>query len=156
MLPIVCLLNFLFDCHFLLNQFFSTLILLLSILGPSDLKYSPSHEWTRVEGNVGTVGISADAVSKLGDVVYVELPKVGDVFEKGSTFGYVESVKATSDVYAPFSGEVLEVNQAAVDDPSIINSDPFGEGWFAKISIKTPSEVDELLNATQYGEICEE
>lgn len=122
---------------------------------PTDVRYLESHEWIRLEGNEGTVGISDYAQEELNDVVYVELPEVGDTFRKGDAFATVESVKAASDVYIPMSGTITAVNEALADSPQLVNQDPYGAGWFVKIKVSNPSEYDELLDAEAYREICE-
>ena len=124
---------------------------------PSELKYAASHEWARVEED-GTVrvGITDHAQSALGDVVFVELPEVGVVLTAGQEAGVVESVKAASDVYAPISGEVVEINPALEDAPETINTDPYGDGWFYKIKPSDAGELDGLLTADQYQDECEE
>ena len=118
----------------------------------SGLKYSKDHEWVRVEGDVGTVGISDYAQEQLGDVVYVELPEVGRAVAQNEEAAVVESVKAASEVYAPVSGEVVEVNQALEDDPSLVNGDPTGEGWFLKLRLSAPGELDGLMDDTAYAD----
>ena len=118
----------------------------------SGLKYSKEHEWVRVEDDVGTVGISDYAQEQLGDVVYVELPEVGTTVAQNEEAAVVESVKAASEVYAPVSGEVVEVNQALEDDPALVNGDPTGEGWFLKLRIGAPSELDGLMDEAAYAE----
>lgn len=123
---------------------------------PTDVKYLESHEWIRMEGDEGTVGISDYAQEELNDVVYVELPEVGDAFKKGEVFGTVESVKAASDVYMPMSGKVIAINEALTDSPQLVNQDPYGAGWFVKIEVSNPSEYDDLLDAEAYRKICEE
>ena len=117
---------------------------------PEDLHYSKDHEWVRVEGDVGVVGITDHAQDALGDVVYVELPKPGDDFAAHEAFGSVESVKAVSELFTPVSGEVTEVNDALQDAPESVNSDPYGDGWMMKIKLKNPGEVDSLLTAAEY------
>ena len=118
----------------------------------SGLKYSKEHEWVRVEDDVGTVGISDYAQEQLGDVVYVELPEVGTTVAQNEEAAVVESVKAASEVYAPVSGEVVEVNQALEDDPALVNGDPTGEGWFFKLRIGAPGELDALMDEGAYAE----
>ena len=118
---------------------------------PADLKYSSSHEWVRLQGDVATCGISHHAQDALGDVVFVDMPEVGDEVTKGEGAAEIESVKAVSDIYAPVSGEVVEVNEAIDDAPETVNSDPYGEGWLFKVRITAPGEVDALLDATAYG-----
>jgi len=115
-----------------------------------DLKYQKSHEWARKEGTLFTVGITDYAQDSLGDVVFVELPAVGKVVKKGEAFGVVESVKAASDVYAPLSGTIVEVNSKLKDDPALVNKEPFGGGWFVKIQASNPDEYEELLSFTEY------
>ncbi|HEY0079282.1 MAG TPA: glycine cleavage system protein GcvH [Pyrinomonadaceae bacterium] len=117
---------------------------------PDNLHYSKDHEWIRVEGDTGTVGITDHAQNALGDVVYVELPKVGDRFEAHQSFGTVESVKAVSELFTPVSGEVTEINEALHDEPEKVNTDPYGEAWMIRIRLKDAGEVDGLLNAAEY------
>jgi glycine cleavage system H protein len=117
---------------------------------PENLRYSKDHEWIRVEGETGTVGITDHAQDSLGDVVYVELPKVGDVFEAHGAFGSVESVKAVSELFLPVAGEVVEVNESLQDEPEKVNSDPYGDGWMIRIRLNNPGEVDGLLDAAEY------
>jgi glycine cleavage system H protein len=116
-------------------------------------KYAKSHEYVKMDGDVATVGISDFAQSELGDVVYVEVPEVGSELTKGETFGVVESVKAASDVYAPVSGEVLEVNESLADDPSKVNSEPFEGGWMMKVKVSGGAE--DLMDAAAYTAHCE-
>jgi glycine cleavage system H protein len=118
-------------------------------------KYSEDHEWIRVEGAEGVIGITDYAQDQLSDVVYVELPEVGDFFEEGEIFAVVESVKAASDVYIPVGGEVLEANMALEDEPELVNQDPYGDAWFVRISITDRHELDELLDADDYEEFVE-
>ena len=118
--------------------------------------YTREHEWVRVEGDTGTVGISAFAQSQLGDVVFVEVPEAGRTVGKGGEAAVVESVKAASDVYSPVSGTVTEGNQAVVDEPSLVNTDPEGEGWFFKLTLSDNGELADLMNADQYKSYCEE
>jgi glycine cleavage system H protein len=117
---------------------------------PENLHYSKDHEWISVEGDVGTVGITDHAQHSLGDVVYVELPKVGESFTAHEAFGSVESVKAVSEIFTPVSGEVTEVNESLQDEPEKVNSDPYGEGWMVRIRMSNASEVDSLLSAAEY------
>ncbi len=117
---------------------------------PDNLHYSKDHEWIRVEGDTGTVGITDHAQHALGDVVYVELPKVGDRFEAHQSFGTVESVKAVSELFTPVSGEVTEINESLHDEPEKVNTDPYGEAWMIRIRLKDAGEVDGLLNAAEY------
>ena len=118
---------------------------------PADLKYTTSHEWVRLEGDVATCGITHHAQDALGDVVFVEMPEVGDDVSKGTRAAEIESVKAVSDIYAAVSGEVVEVNEAIDDGPETVNSDPYGAGWLYKVRITAPGEVDSLLDADAYG-----
>ena len=118
----------------------------------SGLKYSKDHEWVRVEGDIGTVGISDYAQDQLGDVVYVELPEVGRTVAQNEEAAVVESVKAASEVYAPVSGEVVEVNQALEDDPALVNGAPTGEGWFLKLRLSAPGELDGLMDEAAYAD----
>jgi glycine cleavage system H protein len=117
--------------------------------------YTPEHEWISVDGDAATVGITDFAQGQLGDIVFVELPQPGQAVTKGGEAAVVESVKAASDVYAPVSGEVTEANQALSDDPALGNSDAEGEGWFFKLRLSDPSELDGLMDAQQYKEFCE-
>jgi glycine cleavage system H protein len=117
---------------------------------PENFRYTKEHEWVKVEGDVGTVGISDHAQSELGDIVYVDLPKVGDTLQQGKTLGSVESVKAVSDIYAPVSGEVVAINDALGTAPEKLNSDPHGDAWLVKIRLKAPDEVSKLLSAADY------
>lgn len=117
---------------------------------PSDLKYASSHEWARLEGDVVVVGITDHAQDALGDLVFVELPEVGDTVSAGDEAGVVESVKAASDIYAPVSGEVVAINEALEDTPELINQDPYGEGWMYKIKASDVAELDNLLGADEY------
>ena len=124
---------------------------------PGDLKFHKSHEWVRVEGNGrATIGISDHAQSLLGDLVYVELPNVGDQVEAGNACAVVESVKAASDVYAPISGKVVEVNAALTDKPETINEDAYGDGWMFVVEIEDADQLNELLGPDDYAEQLEE
>lgn len=122
---------------------------------PKTLKYSPSHEWSKLEGDTLTVGITDFAQDQLGDVVFVELPKVGQKVAAGSAVAVVESVKTASDIYAPVSGEVTEVNSALTDAPETINSAPYEEGWMFKLRVTDTSELDGLLSADAYQKVAE-
>ena len=118
---------------------------------PADLKYTANDEWIRVEGNIGTIGISDYAQDQLSDIVYLEVAlSEGDAAAKGDSFGTVESVKAASDVYLPVAGTVTEINEALQDTPEVINSDPYGAGWIVKIEISDAAEVEALLDASAY------
>ena len=122
----------------------------------SEVKYSKEHEWIKLEGDVGIIGITQHATEMLGDIVFVELPDVGTAVEKDGNAGVVESTKAASDVYTPVSGEVVENNQAIVDDPAKINSDPENGAWFFKLKIKDKSELDSLMNKEEYDKFSKE
>jgi glycine cleavage system H protein len=117
------------------------------------LKFTQEHEWLKIEGDVATVGITTHAAEQLGDLVFVELPEVGATFSKDGDAATVESVKAASDVYCPLDGEVVEINQAIVDDPSLVNSDPQGAGWFFKLKLANASDADALLDEAAYKEL---
>ena len=117
---------------------------------PDDLHYSKDHEWVRVEGNVAVVGITDYAQDSLGDVVYVELPKVGDDFAANESFGSVESVKAVSEVFSPVSGAIVGINESLADEPEKVNADPYGEGWMIRVEMSKPGEVDSMLTAAEY------
>ena len=117
---------------------------------PDDLHYSKDHEWVRVDGNVATVGITDYAQDSLGDVVYVELPKVGDDFAANESFGSVESVKAVSEVFSPVSGEIVGINEALADTPEKVNQDPYGDGWMIRVQMSNAGEVDSMLTAAEY------
>jgi len=117
---------------------------------PSDLKYAKSHEWVRVSGDIATVGITDHAQHELTDVVFVELPDVGRQVKAGEACAVVESVKTASDIYSPVSGEIIEVNQAAVNDPALVNREPHAGGWFYKIKLGNPAELTALLTPAQY------
>ena len=118
----------------------------------SDMKYSKEHEWVRLEGDIATVGISEFAQEQLGDVVFVELPEVGRTVEQNGDAAVVESVKAASEVYAPVSGEVVEVNGALEDDPELVNRAPTGEGWFMKIKVSDASQLDGMMDEAAYSD----
>ncbi|HYL98938.1 MAG TPA: glycine cleavage system protein GcvH [Blastocatellia bacterium] len=123
---------------------------------PEDLSYTKDHEWIRVKGELATVGITDHAQKQLGDVVYVELPKVGDRFESTEPFGSVESVKAVSEVYMPVTGIVSEVNESLNDEPENVNADPYGKGWMIVVKMENPSQVDALLTAAEYDDYIKE
>jgi glycine cleavage system H protein len=122
---------------------------------PADLKYARTDEWMRIEGDTATIGITDYAQDALNDVVFVELPDVGDALDKGESFGVVESVKAASDLNMPVSGTVTEVNTALEDDPEVINASPYENGWIIKISLSDASQADDLMDAAAYDEYCE-
>ena len=117
---------------------------------PEDLHYSKDHEWIRVEGDTGTIGITDHAQHALGDVVYVELPKSDESFQAHEAFGSVESVKAVSEIFTPVSGQVTEVNEALQDEPEKVNNDPYGDGWLIRINMSNKGEIDSLLSAAEY------
>ena len=121
----------------------------------ADRKYTEDHEWVEVDGETGMIGISDYAQEQLGDVVFVELPDVGKMLDRGDEAAVVESVKAAAEVYAPVGGEVIEVNDALNGDPSLVNTDAFGDGWFAKLRLTDPSELDELMDEVAYKTFCE-
>ena len=120
-----------------------------------DLKYTKEHEWVKVEGDVATVGISDYAQKELGDVVFVELPQVGTLVEQMKPFGVIEAVKAVSDLFAPLSGEVVEVNTQLESQSNLINSDPYGQGWIIRIKMKDPKELNALLSSADYRKLVE-
>ena len=122
----------------------------------SEIKFSKEHEWIIVEGDVATIGITKHATELLGDIVFAELPEKGSSVNKDATAGVVESTKAASDVYTPVSGEVLDINQTIVDDPSKINEDPEGSAWFFKLKMKDVSELESLMNKDEYDKFAKE
>ena len=121
-------------------------------MAPEKLRYTKDHEWIRVEGDLGVVGITEHAQSELGDIVFVELPKVGTKLEQSAPFGSVESVKAVSDIYSPVAGEVAEVNTALADAPEKVNEEPYGQGWIMKLRISDASQVEKLMSAAEYDD----
>jgi len=123
---------------------------------PEDCLYTREHEWIRVEDDVGVVGITDYAQEALGDIVYVELPSVGDHFSQGEPFGNVESVKAVSELYMPVSGEVVEINEDLAESPQLVNEDPYGDGWMVKITLSDPTELETLMSASEYEEYVKE
>jgi glycine cleavage system H protein len=123
---------------------------------PDDLKYHPEHDWARVDGDQATFGITWFAQDALGEVVFYEAPEVGTEVKKDQSYAEVESVKAVSDVYAPLSGEVTEVNEQLSDGPEKINEDPYGDGWMVKVKLSDPSEADGLMDAAAYRKLLEE
>lgn len=123
---------------------------------PEDCLYTREHEWIRVEDDVGVIGITDYAQEALGDIVYVELPSVGDHFSQGEPFGNVESVKAVSELYMPVSGEVVEVNADLAESPQLVNEDPYGDGWMVKIALSDPTELETLMSASEYEEYVKE
>ncbi|GBG57763.1 glycine cleavage system H protein [Sporomusaceae bacterium FL31] len=123
---------------------------------PQELKYSKDHEWVKVEGSKVTIGITDYAQSQLGDVVFVELPELGSEVAAGAGFSVVESVKAVSDIYAPVSGKVIEINEALADAPEIVNQSPYDEGWIVVLEISDPAELNELLDSGAYAQLLAE
>ncbi len=122
---------------------------------PADLKYTKDHEWAKLENNIITVGITDFAQNSLGDIVYVELPSVGDSVEKEDAFGVVESIKSASDLYSPISGEIVEINEELSDSPDLLNQDAYGN-WLIKVKVDNDSDFQQLLNADDYAPLCEE
>ena len=123
---------------------------------PDDLKYHKEHDWARIDGDEAVLGVTWFAQDALGELVHYEPPKIGDTVARDSSYGEVESVKAVSDVIAPLSGEVLEVNQKIVDEPETVNADPYGEGWLVRIRLSDPSEADSLLDVEAYKQVVAE
>ena len=123
---------------------------------PKDLRYTDTHEWIRIEGDIGVVGVTQYGFEKLGDVVYIELPEVGAKVKQGEAFGVIESVKAAVDLIAPVSGTVEEVNESARKSPENLPNDPYGESWLIKIKIDNPSEIEKLLSSSAYEELIKE
>lgn len=119
---------------------------------PANRKYTKTHEWISLEGDIATFGLTDHAQSELGDITYLELPEVGDALKAGDSFGVVESVKAASDVYSPIDGEVVEVNDSAVDGPEVINTSPYDDAWLVKVKISDPSQLDALMDTEAYNE----
>lgn len=120
---------------------------------PPDLRYATSHEWVRLEGEIATVGISDHAQEELTDIVFVELPAMGRTVDAGDPTAVVESVKAASDIYAPISGEVIEVNPDVESDPSLVNTDPYGKGWIFKLKVKDAAHVSKMMDASAYAHL---
>lgn len=117
---------------------------------PVNLKYTKDHEWLRLEGNFGYIGVTDFAQGELGDIVFVEIETVGETLKKEEVFGTIEAVKTVSDMFMPVGGEILEINPALEDSPDLVNKDPYGKGWMVKIKISDPSEIEELLTAEKY------
>ena len=122
---------------------------------PEDNRYAKSHEYVHLEGDVATVGITEYAQKELGDVVFVELPQVGSQLDAGDELGSIESVKAVSELFTPVTGEVIEINEALADNPALVNTDPWGDGWMVRIKVTDATEVDELMSAEEYDEFIE-
>ena len=125
-------------------------------MSPNDLLYTKEHEWIRVTGDTGTIGITHHAQDSLGDVVYIELPKIGDKFKAGETFGNVESVKAVSELFLPVSGEIVEINTEIGNTPETLNTDPYAKGWLVKIRITDSTQTADLMSAEEYDEYTAE
>lgn len=123
---------------------------------PDDLKYTKEHEWIRVDGSTVIIGVTDYAQEQLGDIVYVELPGEGEALEKDEPFGVIESVKAVSDVYAPLSGDVLEINDPLADNPETVNEDCYGEGWLVKVKLANPKDLEDLMDHTEYQAFIKE
>jgi glycine cleavage system H protein len=121
---------------------------------PADLKYTKDHEWIKIEGNEAVIGITDFAQGQLGDVVFVEIETEGETLDKEEVFGTIEAVKTVSDMFMPVAGKVIAVNEKLADSPEVVNKDPYGDGWMIRIAISDASQLDELLNATQYAEIA--
>jgi glycine cleavage system H protein len=122
---------------------------------PQDLRYLDTHEYVRLDGEIATIGITEFAVDQLGDVVFLELPEIGDALAKGETFGSIESVKAVEDLSSPVTGTVIERNEALIDSPEEVAEDPYGEGWFLKVRVNDPDEVNDGLTADEYRALVE-
>lgn len=122
----------------------------------NDLLYTDDDEWIRVDGDEATIGVSDYAQDSLSDIVYLELPEIGESFEEGDAFGVVESVKAAADLYMPVSGEIIEVNEALLDEPEAVNEDPYGKAWMVRIKLSDKSQLDALMDADAYRAYCEE
>ncbi len=122
---------------------------------PNDLKYTSTHEWLKIEDDVAVIGISDHAQHQLGDIVFVELPEIGEKYQKGSVIGEIESVKAVGEFITPFSGEIIEINAEIADKPELVNSSPYEEGWLVKIKLSNKDEIADLLSADEYKELIE-
>ncbi len=127
-----------------------------AIVNPRNLKYHKEHDWARVEGDTAVFGVTDYAQESLGDIVFLELPEIGSEVTAGTPYAEIESVKAVSDILAPLSGSVIEVNEDAVDAPEVINESPYGDGWLVKVQLSDPSEVDDLMTAEEYDEFLVE
>lgn len=123
---------------------------------PENRKYTRTHEWVLLEGDIATIGLTDHAQQELGDITYLELPDEGDEVKSGEAFGVVESVKAASDVYAPFDGEVVDRNDTAVDGPELINQSPYDDAWLIKVKLSDPSQLESLMDPTAYNEFADE
>ncbi len=120
---------------------------------PVDLKYTEDHEWVRVEGNIGTIGITGHAQGELGDIVYIDIPDESAELSLGDSFGTIEAVKTVADLFSPLSGKIIEVNTGLNDNPEVANNDPYGDGWIVKIEFTNPAELDKLLDVNSYKEL---
>ena len=125
-------------------------------MNPKNLKYHREHDWARVEGDVAVIGLTSFAQESLGDIVYIELPEIGTDIVAGQPYAEVESVKAVSDVYAPLSGSVVDINEEVVDAPELINESPFENGWLVKVQLSDPAELDDLMTAEEYEQLLAE
>jgi glycine cleavage system H protein len=125
-------------------------------VSPDELRFTQSHEWIRIDGDIGTIGITDHAQKQLGEIVYLELPEIGHVYNVGDEFGTVESVKAVSELFTPVSGEIVEVNKTAVSEPGIVNDDPQGDGWLIKVKLSTDQEAAGLMSAEDYAAYVQE
>lgn len=123
---------------------------------PSEFKYSRDHEWIQVDEDIAVLGVTDFAQSELGEVVYVELPEIGHVFDAGAEIGTIESVKAVAEIYTPVAGEIIEINESLADDPQALNDDPHGDGWLVKIKYSSSSDFDELMDAEGYEKFLQE
>ena len=122
---------------------------------PSDIKYTKEHEWTKIEGNIATIGVTDFAQSELGDIAWIEMPEIGAETKKGDPFGTIEAVKTVEDLYAPLSGKIVEINEGLLDSPEWVNDDPYGKGWIAKIEISDEAEIANLLSSEDYSGLIE-
>lgn len=122
---------------------------------PSDIKYTKEHEWTKIEGNVATIGVTDFAQSELGDIAWIEMPEIGAETKKGDPFGTIEAVKTVEDLFAPLSGKIVEINEGLLDSPEWVNDDPYGKGWIAKIEFSDEAELADLLSADDYSGMIE-
>jgi glycine cleavage system H protein len=127
----------------------------IEVASPSELKFTNSHEWVRADGGIATIGLSDFAQSELGDITYLELPDLGQIVEAGEPLGVVESVKAATDIYAPVSGEVIDRNEAVIENPEVVNQSPYELAWLLKISLTDPSQLDHLMGSEAYDAFLE-